>query len=57
MFVIKKIEIANTIQEIGTNAFGRSNNLTEIIIHKKRGEISGEPWGAVYGTRVITYDE
>ena len=57
MFVIKKIEIANTIQEIGTNVFGRSNNLTEIIIHKKRGEISGEPWGSVYGTRVITYDE
>ena len=54
---LKKIEIANTIQEIGTNAFGRSNNLTEIIIHKKRGEISGEPWGSVYGTRVITYDE
>ena len=54
---LKRIEIANTIQEIGTNAFGRSNNLTEIIIHKKRGEISGEPWGAVYGTRVITYDE
>ena len=54
---LKRIEIANTIQEIGTNAFGRSNNLTEIIIHKKRGEISGEPWGSVYGTRVITYDE
>src|SRR5699024_9141191 len=52
---LKKIEIANTIQEIGTNVFGRSNNLTEISIHKKRGEISGEPWGSVYGTRVITY--
>ena len=54
---LKRIEIANTIQEIRTNAFGRSNNLTEIIIHKKRGEIEGEPWGSVYGTRVITYDE
>ena len=54
---LKKIEIADTIQKIESNAFNRSNNLTEIIIHKKRGEITGEPWGAVYGTRVITYDE
>ena len=37
--------------------FKSANNLTEIIIHKKRGEVAGEPWGAVYGTRVITYDE
>ena len=54
---LRKIEVANTIQKIESNAFGRSSNLTEIIIHKKRGEITGEPWGAVYGTRVITYDE
>ena len=54
---LRKVEIANTIESIAVNAFGRSNNLTEIIIHKKRGEIAGEPWGAVYGTRVIQYDE
>ena len=53
---LKKVEIPNTIEKI-ESCFSESNNLTEIIIHKKRGEISGEPWGAVYGTRVIKYDE
>ena len=53
---LKKVEIPNTIEKI-EGCFSESNNLTEIIIHKKRGEISGEPWGAVYGARVIKYDE
>ena len=53
---LKKVEIPNTIEKI-ESCFSESNNLTEIIIHKKRGEISGESWGAVYGTRVIKYDE
>ncbi len=54
---INRLEIPNTIENIGSAAFINTNNLTEIIIHKKRGEIAGEPWSAVYGTRVIQYDE
>ena len=54
---LEKVEIPNTVEKIYSYVFEESSNLTEIIIHKKRGEITGEPWGAVYGTRVITYDE
>ena len=53
---LEKVEIPSSIISIESGAFYTANNLTEIIIHKKRGEISGEPWGAVYGTRVIQYD-
>ena len=54
---LEKVEIPSSIEKIENNAFSNAKKLTNIIIHKKRGEISGEPWGAVYGTRVITYDE
>ena len=54
---LRKVEIANTIESIAVNAFSKTGNLTEVIIHKKRGEIKGEPWGISSGTRVITYDE
>ena len=54
---LKSVEIQSSVVSIDSYAFCLANNLTEIIIHKQRGEISGEPWGAVYGTRVIIYDE
>ena len=54
---LKKVELPSSVEKINVNAFSRAKNLTNIVIHKKRGEIEGEPWGAVYGTRVITYDE
>ena len=54
---LKRVRIPNSVTKIFNGAFVMANNLTEIIIHKQRGEIAGEPWGAVYGTRVIQYDE
>lgn len=54
---LTKIEIPNSIKEISTGCFGNSNNLREIIIHKKKGEISGSPWGCIFGDRAIFWDE
>ena len=54
---LKRVRIPNSVTKIFNGAFVMANNLTEIIIHKQRGEIAGEPWGAVYGTRVIQYNE
>ena len=54
---LTRVEIPSSIETMSSATFRSANNLTEIIIHKKRGEVAGEPWGAVYGTRVITYDE
>ena len=34
-----------------------ANNLKEIRIHKKRGEVTGDPWGCIYGDKAIIWDE
>lgn len=54
---LTSIEIPSSIKSISSGAFVNVQNLTNIIIHKKKGEITGSPWGAVYGERVITYDK
>ena len=54
---LTSIEIPSSIKSISSGAFVNVQNLTNIIIHKKKGEILGAPWGAVYGERVITYDK
>ena len=54
---LTKIEIPSSVTEIGTGCFGNCTNLTEIIVHKKKGEISGSPWGCIYGERAIKWDE
>ena len=48
---LQKIEIP----AIGSNAFSRCNNLTEIIIHKGENDITGSPWGCPYGLRAVKW--
>ena len=52
-----KIEIPNSIETINGNCFLNSLNLKEIIIHEKKGEITGSPWGSIYGDRGVIWDE
>ena len=52
---LTRVEIPSSIKSIQSTAFTGAVNLKEIIIHKKKGEITGAPWGAVYGDRAITY--
>lgn len=54
---LAKIEIPSSVTEIDTACFSECTNLTEIIVHKKKGEISGSPWGCIYGERAIKWDE
>ena len=54
---LTKIEIPNSIKEIGTSCFSNCPNLREIRIHKKRGEVVGDPWGCIYGDKAIIWDE
>ena len=49
--------IPSSVESISSNCFNYSLNLKEIIIHKKKGEITGSPWGCVYGDRGVTWDE
>lgn len=53
---IQKIEIPSSIESIATNAFYRCNSLTQIIIDKKEGDISGAPWGCPYGLRAVIWN-
>ena len=52
---IKKIEIQSNIKEININAFAGGNNLSEIIIHKEAGSISGSPWGCTIGNKAVSW--
>lgn len=33
-----------------------AENLSEVIIHKEKDEISGSPWGNMFGDRAIIWD-
>ena len=52
---VKKIEIQSKIKEISTNAFSYASNLSEIIIHKEAGSISGSPWGCTIGNKAVSW--
>ena len=52
---LKKIEIQSKIKEISTNAFSYARNLSEIIIHKEAGSISGSPWGCTIGNKAVSW--
>ena len=54
---LTKIEIPSSIKEISSSCFNDANNLKEIRIHKKRGEVEGSPWGCIYGDKAIIWDE
>ena len=52
---IKKIEIQSNIKQIDIYAFSSANNLSEIIIHKEAGSISGSPWGCTIGNKAVSW--
>ena len=52
---LEKIEIPNNVQNIGNNAFSGCTNLNEIKINKSKDSITGAPWGATKGLRVVTW--
>ena len=52
---IKKIEIQSNIKQIDTNAFNNASNLSEIVIHKEAGSISGSPWGCSIGNKAVSW--
>ena len=54
---LPSIEIPSSIKEIDTNCFDSATNLREVIIHKQRDDISGSPWGCIYGDKAIIWDE
>lgn len=54
---LKEIEIPNSCTKIATNAFVGCQNLETIKIKKKENSISGAPWGAVKGLKVVKWGD
>ena len=49
------IYIPENVQKIGANCFDQMNNLSKIQIDKEFGTISGSPWGAIRGERIVEW--
>ena len=52
---LQSIEIPKNVETIGGNAFERCSNLTSIKINNTQNSISGAPWGAPKGIRIINW--
>ena len=52
---LKKVEISKTVTTIESCFGDATNNLEEIIIHNNENAISGTPWGAVKGIRIVKW--
>ena len=53
---LKEITIPQSVTSIGADAFVYCENLTAINIKGTANRISGGPWGAQYGNRVINWN-
>ena len=50
------ITIPASVEKIGSTCFSYCKNLSEIIINKPEGTISGSPWGATKGAKVVKWE-
>lgn len=53
--ILQKVEIPSTIKTIESCFGDATNNLEEIIVHKAEDEVTGAPWGAVKGMKVVKW--
>ena len=53
---LKEIEIPSSVTKVGNNCFGYCTNLSKIFINKKENSISGAPWGAPKGMKVVIWN-
>ena len=52
---LTKIEIPHSVIKINSTCFANSSNISEIIINKEKGSITGSPWGIPKGERTIKW--
>ena len=52
---IESIDIPSSVETISENAFSACNKLSNINIDKKQNSITGSPWGAPKGLRVVNW--
>ena len=52
---LKRVTIPSSITSIDPNAFKNTPNLSEIVIDKIEGSITGSPWGATQGMKAVIW--
>lgn len=52
---LTEINIPNTVEKINNSAFQQCKNLNRININKNKDSISGAPWGAIKGMKVVKW--
>lgn len=52
---LTSITIPSSVTKIGSSCFANCGNLSEIIINKAENSISGAPWGATKGAKVVKW--
>lgn len=53
---LTKINISSSVKTISSSCFERCSNLLNININKKEGSITGAPWGAPKGMKVVNWN-
>ena len=53
---LTEIDIPSTVTQIDGGCFGGCNNLSNINIKQAENAISGAPWGASKGMKVINWN-
>ena len=54
--LFETIILPNSIKSISSDAFFEAD-VKSLIIHKSKDSISGSPWGASGGNKIVTWDE
>ena len=53
---LTEIEIPNSVKSISNDCFAMCNNLSNIKVKQSENSISGAPWGAPKGMKVVNWD-
>lgn len=52
---LNEIEIPSSVESIGSSCFSQNGQLERIIVNKPKDSITGAPWGATKGDRVVIW--
>ena len=56
-YYLNNVQIPSGVDTIGRNVFLNCTSLNSVNINRKKGSISGSPWGIPIGERAITWTE
>ena len=52
---LNEIEMPSSVKSIGSSCFSQNGQLERIIVNRPKDSITGAPWGATKGDRVVIW--